>query len=204
MEAGLAVDANSSYQDIMDQLQDISALQENNAELLKGQRRNLEQREGDLQKALGERLEALQTVPEHLRDDQITSTLAAEPDTYQAEKLLREYLSSVAQRVLPSKMRLGPMSVSVRLVGRNTRIMPNDFLEKKNEKSQPPSLCRCSTERSEAGRLKVSEWDGSEWGTLHVIYNNYASDYRVVTEERARQLAPEAFGDSGLDAEDIA
>jgi len=55
---------------------------------------------------LQQRLGALQTVPENIKDDQITASLAAEPDTFQAGEVLRIYFNNVGQRVLPPNMQL--------------------------------------------------------------------------------------------------
>jgi len=76
--------------------------------------------------------------------------------------------------------------------------MPNDFLEKRNTLPVPPTLCKCSTEVSDAGRRKVTEWIKGQWAKSHVIYGSDESDYRVIAEERARLLAPEAFDKVGL------
>jgi hypothetical protein len=41
---------------------------------------------------------------------------------------------------------------------------------------------------------KVRDWDGGKgkWGREHNVPDNHG-DYKVVTEARARELAPEAF-----------
>jgi hypothetical protein len=142
--------------------------------------------------SLLQRVEALSVVPESVKDNQITATLAAEPDTSQAGERLKMYFNSVGQRVLPPNMELGVLSASVRIVGRSTRIMSGDYLEQ-NKAPQPPTLCKCSVEVSEAGRQKVSEWGAGGWGKPHVIYSSDEADYTVITREAAQELAPEAF-----------
>jgi hypothetical protein len=142
---------------------------------------------------LRRRIEAINTVPEHLRDDRITASLAAEPDTLQAGERVKIYFNSVGERVLPPNMELGVLSVSVRIVGRTSRIVSGDYLEKRNKAPQPPTLCKCSVEVSEAGRQKVSEWGAGGWGKPHVIYSSDETDYKVIDEEAARKLAPAAF-----------
>lgn len=173
-----------------------AALQLAELEQLKQERAELQKRL-ELAKAenasLLQRLEALHGVPEYIKDDQITASLAAEPDTFQAGELLRIYLNSVGERVLPPNMGLGVLSVHVRILGRSSRIMSGDYLEKRNKSPQPPTLCKCSVEVSEAGRQKVSEWGAGGWGKPHVIYSSDEINYRVITREAAKKLAPGAF-----------
>lgn len=145
---------------------------------------------------LRQRLTAINAVPEELRDDTITSDLAAEPDTDVAGKRLTAYQASVANRVLPPNMALKDISAHVEIAGRSSRIMANDFLEKRNNPPMPPTLCKCSTEISDAGRKKVIEWADGKWGKSHVIYSSDETDYRVITEAAARLLAPAAFGEN--------
>jgi hypothetical protein len=142
---------------------------------------------------LQQRLAAINAVPENLRNETIAATLAAEPDTAQAGKFLTAYFTTVGERVLPPGMALVTVNVIVRLVGRESRIMPGDFLEKQTKQRMPPTLCKCTTEVSDAGRQKVIEWVKGHWAKSHVIYSSDGSDYRVITEEAARVLAPEAF-----------
>jgi uncharacterized coiled-coil protein SlyX len=142
---------------------------------------------------LGQRIKAINTVPENLRDEMITTTLAAEPDTISAGEGLTAYLITVAERVLPLSVALGTVDASVTLVGRNHRIMIGDWLEKQNKNNNVRILAKCTAIGECEQRRRVKEWDGKAWGKEHVVYSGDESNYLVITEERARKLAPEAF-----------
>jgi hypothetical protein len=142
---------------------------------------------------LQQRLTELAKVPEHLRDETITGDLTAEPDTNVGSKMLTDYLTNVAQRVLPPQMSLSAANASVRYAGRDHRIMVGDYLEKENKGSTSKTLCKCTAIGECEARRRVREWDGKSWGKEHVVYNSDERKYRVISDETARLLAPEAF-----------
>lgn len=163
----------------------------------------LEQEQAELQKQLElakeentsllRRLKALQSIPENINDDQITASLAAEPDIFQASDLLRIYFNTVGQRVLPPNVTLGVINVEVRILGRNSRIMPGDWLQTQDSDTTVSSLCKCVGIGEFMQRRRVQQWADDKWGKEQVVYNSEQSRYRVITEEKARQLAPAAF-----------
>jgi uncharacterized small protein (DUF1192 family) len=141
---------------------------------------------------LRQRLEALNAVPENLRDVNVTATLAAEPDTFQAGERLTAYLTTVGERVLPPGMALGMVSATVTLAGRDHRIMPGDFLERP-DKDGAPTLCKCVGIAEFMKRRRVQEWREEKWQKDRVISSEHETEFRVITEEKARLLVPEAF-----------
>lgn len=150
--------------------------------------------------SLTQRLAALQTVPEHLRDDQITATLAEEPDSGIASKVLTAYLRTVVERVLPANMGVEGVSASVKIIGRDHRIMIGDYLQKENLTLKPgdsveqsPILCKCTAIADYMQRRRVQEWSVNKWEKERVVYSGDESSYWVVTEARARELTPAAF-----------
>jgi hypothetical protein len=42
-------------------------------------------------------------------------------------------------------------------------------------------------------RRRVQEWGGEGWTKEHVVFSAAESDYRVISEEIARMITPEAF-----------
>jgi hypothetical protein len=170
----------------------VAELEKENA-LLKAERDNLVQR-----------LEALSNVPAEIRDDQITSTLAAEPDRGIASKTLTAYLRTVAEKKLPPGMSIrapfldgaytcAGLSAYLEFAGRDERIMIGDYLSLRKDAGESPVLCRCTAIGECEKRRRVREWNG-QWGKEHVVYWNEDRKYRVISEAAARELAPEAFG----------
>jgi hypothetical protein len=157
-----------------------------------------------------QRIEAIGTVPEHLRDETITATLLAEPDIDQASEILTAYLRTVAERVLPPEMEMrqpkpfkfheadGHVTATVAIKGRDYRIMVGDWLEKKGVDEDPATLAKCTAVGECEQRRRVREWDGSKWGKEHVVYwggeTGEEKSYRVISETRAREIAPAALG----------
>lgn len=139
---------------------------------------------GDLER----RLEAnTKEIPAHLRDETITANLAAEPDRDQASSMLERCLQTVVGRVLPPQMAVSYLTADVKIAERDKRIMPGDWLKK------DATLATCVGVREFMNRRVVSEWDGLKWGKEHVVFSEHDSNYRVITEEAARELAPSAF-----------
>jgi len=138
---------------------------------------------------LSERLQAnTREIPEHLKDENITASLSAEPDRNQSSSMLTQYLQTIAERVLPPEM-ASSVKASVTRVGRDKRIMPGDWLKKE------ATLAKCTGVREFMDRRVVSEWNNTKWDKEHVVFNEQDSDYRVITEPQARELAPGAFAD---------
>jgi hypothetical protein len=148
--------------------------------------------------SLRQRLEALSSVPDHLRDGSITATLASEPDRDKASDMLRQYFVTIAQRILPTHMALNTADALLRIhvlfAGRDHRIMIGDWLEKKGVGDHPPTLCKCTAIADYMQRRRVREWADGEWGKECVVYSGDETGYRVITKEAARKLAPAAFG----------
>jgi len=142
--------------------------------------------------ALQQRLGELAKATKNLTDEAITVDLAAEPDTSVASKMLTDYFSSASNRVLPAHMALSVIDASVRIAGRDHRIMPGDFLEKQ-EPNLAPTLCKCTGVAEFMQRRRVQEWDGGKWDKEHVVFSGDETNYRVVTEDVARRLRAEAF-----------
>jgi hypothetical protein len=154
--------------------------------------------------SLKQRLQASTTdVPEALRDDRITGELAAEPDRDKAADMLQEYLQTVAQPILPPNMSmLGVTVLDLRFAGRAHRIEIGDWLEKQNTNAGGrKTLAKCTATAYSKQQMmpKLRDWDDSKgkWGREHMVYDDHA-DYTVVTEARARELAPEAFAPGAL------
>jgi hypothetical protein len=163
---------------------------------------------GELELEIGEleaQIENLKTrlqantkeVPEHLRDENITASLAAEPDRGIASEMLRQYLKTVIDRVLPPHMLVlgSRVYVPVEIVGRDHRIMIGDWLQKQN-KGGGDLLAKCTAIGECEQRRRVREWDGRRWGKEHVVYSGDDGNYKVITETAARLLAPGAFEES--------
>jgi hypothetical protein len=147
--------------------------------------------------SLKERLLNLESVPEHLRDENITANLAAEPDCGIASIKMTAYLHSIVDRILPHHMKTASPSATVSIVGRDCRIMPDDWLQKKNKQSEPMSLAKCTGTKEFMHRRVISEWDGGAWSKEHFILNNQEHIYTVITEAAARLLEPRAFEEGG-------
>jgi hypothetical protein len=149
--------------------------------------------------ALKNRLSELASVPENLRDENITASLAAEPDSGIVSERLRKYLQTMAARALPPHISLVGVSVlGLRFAGRPYRIEIGDWLEKQNtntaEHRKTLAKCTATAYSKQQMRPKLRDWDGSKgkWGREHMVYDDHG-DYRVITETAARELAPGAF-----------
>jgi hypothetical protein len=152
--------------------------------------------------SLKQRLQASTTeVPEALRDDRITGELAAEPDRGIAADMLQKYLKTVAQRILPPRMDMMGVSVThLRFAGRGYRIEPGDWLENRNRNAGGrKTLAKCTATAYSNGetKRKVREWVAGKWGRERTVCDNHV-DYKVVSEQAARALAPEAFAPGAL------
>lgn len=145
--------------------------------------------------SLKHRLEEFSSMPPQLRDERITTELAAEPDRGEAGCRLTAYLTTVVNRVLPSSMSLDTVNATVKIAGQDNRIMIGDWLAKqgKHKKDSPITLAECTGIGECEQRRRVREWDGKSWGKEHVVYNSDEASYRVVPEAVAREIAPEAF-----------
>jgi hypothetical protein len=145
-----------------------------------------------------ERLAVLGEIPENLRDENITTALAAQPDRGKAADMVQKYLQTVAQRILPPSMSmLGVTVLDLQFAGRAYRIEVGDWLEKQNTNAggrKTLAKCTATAHSKEQMRPKLRDWDDSKckWGREHMVYDDHA-DYKVVTEQTARALAPEAF-----------
>jgi uncharacterized small protein (DUF1192 family) len=166
-----------------------------------------------------QRIESLSKVPDNLKDDHIAASLAAEPDTDAAGEMLTAYLRTVVERVLPPEMEMrqpkpfkvheadGHVTATVAIKGRDCRIMIGDYLEKKGVKEDAPTLAKCTAVGECEQRRRVREWDGSKWGKEHVVYwgreTGEEKSYKVISEARAREIAPAAFGSAEPSAAEV-
>ena len=135
-------------------------------------------------------------IPEQLRDENITTNLAAEPDRDKASLLLADYLRTVMERVLPAHITLETLqNPELLFAGRDHRIVIGDWLRKKDwrKKDAPILLAKCTAIGECEKRRRVREWVSGVWGKEHVVYGGDESHYRVITEQAAKELAPEAF-----------
>lgn len=142
--------------------------------------------------SLLQRLEALYGVPENIKDDQITASLAAEPDRDVASKMLTENLRAHANQFANGRITIKEVTARIEFVGRDCRILPGDWLEK-TQKNAAPTLCKCVGVAEFMKRRKVREWSDGQWQKEHVVFSADESDYRVISEAAARKMAPEAF-----------
>jgi hypothetical protein len=152
--------------------------------------------------SLKQRLQAsMKEVPEALRDDRITGELAAEPDRGKAAYKLQEYLQTVGERILPPRMSLISVTVNhLRLEGRGYRIEVGDWLEKENRDAGGlKTLAKCTATAYSNGetKRKVREWVAGKWGRERTVCDNHV-DYKVVSEQAARALAPQSFAPGAL------
>jgi hypothetical protein len=125
--------------------------------------------------------------------EELQSVLANEPDRGVASRLLTEYLASVASQFTSSKIEIGRVSATVTFKGRSHRIMPGDLLSWRHTTGSPAVLCKCTAVTESTDRRKVRDWSDGAWQKERVIYNTDESQYRVISGEAARALAPEAF-----------
>jgi hypothetical protein len=146
-----------------------------------------------------ERLAVLGEIPENLRDENITSSLAKEPDIDEANRTLGAYVRTVVNRMLPPTMAIdGTVWVSAARVGRDHRIMPGDWLRFVPGKGESPRLCQCVGEKEYLHRRVVREWVDGRWEKEHIVNGRDESCYRVISEPAARALVAEAFPKEAL------
>jgi hypothetical protein len=145
--------------------------------------------------SLLQRLESLQTVPDNLRDETIMASLAAEPDRAAAGSILHDYLTTVVNRVLPAHIELDTLDhPNLRYAERDHRIMIGDWLRKQKPHTEDaPILAKCTAIGECGARRRVREWVDGAWAKEHVVYGGDEGNYRVITAEGARELAPAAF-----------
>jgi hypothetical protein len=124
--------------------------------------------------------------------DKLREALANEPDRDVARDLLTAHLRVYADQFANDRITIKDVSAKVEFAGRDHRIMPGDFLEKR-ERNAPAALCKCTGIKEYMLRRTVSEWTDGGWKKEHVIFFDSESDYRVIREEVARKLAPDAF-----------
>jgi hypothetical protein len=124
--------------------------------------------------------------------DQLREALGNEPDRDVASRLLTEHLQNYASQFSNGRIKIKEVIAKIEFIGRDERILPGDWLEKK-EKDAAPTLCTCVGTAEFMKRRKVQEWSDGRWQKEHVIFSSNEGDYRVVTEATARHLAPEAF-----------
>jgi hypothetical protein len=107
--------------------------------------------------SLKQHFAAISEVPERLRDNSITSTLAAEPDANRASNLLTHYIKAVAERVLPPHMALALHGIhaSVRIAGRDHRIMIGDYLKRRAKPLAPSRRWRNALGSGSASSVAV-------------------------------------------------
>ena len=123
--------------------------------------------------------------------DQLKVALAEEPDRDVASKMLTEHLRACANQFATDRIGIKDVSATLIFIGRDHRIVPGDWLEKRDEDAAP-TLCKC-VGIAQFSRRRVQEWDGDQWGKEHVVFSDHERTYRVITEEIARKLAPDAF-----------
>ena len=123
--------------------------------------------------------------------DQLREALANEPDRNVASKLLTEHIQDYACQFTNDRITIKELKVSVEFAGRDHRIMPGDWLERRQ--GVPSTICKCVGIAEFMQRRRVQEWIEGKWAKEHVIFSQHEDDYRVITEESARRIAPEAF-----------
>jgi hypothetical protein len=134
--------------------------------------------------------------------DKLRGALANEPDRDRASELLTDYLQRVAEQFANDHIQITNVSAKVELAGRNHRIMPDDFLEKRG-KDGSPALCKCTGVAEFMQRRRVKQWIEGKWGKEHVIFPQHDGDYRVISDEVAHRLAPGAFLTSSTNPEGL-
>ena len=136
--------------------------------------------------------DTVQPVPRDAAADQLREALANEPDRDVASKMLTEHLSAYAEQFGDGRITIKEVTAKIEFVGRDHRIMPDDWLEKQNG-NEAPTLCKCVGVAEFMQRRKIQEWKDGGWSKERVIFNTEEDDYRVVTQTVARRLAPQAF-----------
>ena len=141
----------------------------------------------------GPGIHLVQPSPTKDSNAELRMSLENEPDLDVANKMLTDHLRAYAEEQFANdRIRINELKVTVEFAGRNHRIMPGDFLEKRGQ-NVAPMLSKCVGVADHTERRRVQEWADGRWGKEHVVFNGDESDYRVITEQTARRLAPEAF-----------
>ena len=134
--------------------------------------------------------------PFALQADHLKVALAAEPDRDEASSLLTEHLHNVARQFADERINVTLVKATVTISGRDRQIMPGDYLELRNsgtKANEKPVLCKCTGVGEYMHRRKIQEWTDGTWGKEHVVFHDQEKEYRVVREDVARTLEPEAF-----------
>lgn len=133
--------------------------------------------------------------------NELKAALENEPDCNVASKLLTDHIQTVAGQFANERIRIMHVSVRVEFAGRDRRVMPGDFLEilKALPSGSSASLLGKCTRIGGDGQSMVIDWDDTlgQWGSEHGIGGEGENSYRVVTEPRARKIAPSAFDSKG-------
>jgi hypothetical protein len=124
--------------------------------------------------------------------DALRTALAGEPDRDVASKMLTEYLHTVAAQFANEWINIKEVSAKVEFAGRTHRIMPGDWLEKR-DKDASSMLSKCVGVAEFMKRRRVQEWREGKWQKERVVFSEHEPEYRVITKARAHELAPEAF-----------
>ncbi len=124
--------------------------------------------------------------------DQLREVLANEPDRDVASTVLTEHVQDYLRQFANDRITIRELKVTVEFAGRDHRIMPGDFLEKRGQ-NVATTLCKCTGVAEFMQRRRVRDWDGRRWEKEHVIFSQHEDDYRVITAACARRIAPEAF-----------
>jgi hypothetical protein len=124
--------------------------------------------------------------------DKLREALANEPDRLVASTVLTQHVQDYLRQFANDRITIKELKVTVEFAGRDHRIMLGDLLEKR-ERNASPMLCKCVGIAEFMKRRRVRDWDGRKWGKERLVFSGDETDYRVITEENARRLAPEAF-----------
>jgi hypothetical protein len=124
--------------------------------------------------------------------DELKTALAAEPDRDIANRMLTDYLRTVAEQFSDERITIKNVNATVEFAGRGHRIMPGDFLERR-DKDLPPTLCKCVGVADYMKRRKIQDWNGGYWGKERIVFSQYEPAYRVISQSAARRFAPGAF-----------
>jgi hypothetical protein len=83
---------------------------------------------------------------------------------------------------------------NLRYAERDHRIMIGDWLRRQKPHTEDaPILAKCTAIGECGARRRVREWVDGAWAKEHVVYGGDEGNYRVITAEGARKLAPAAF-----------
>lgn len=124
--------------------------------------------------------------------DELKAALANEPDRDKAGEMLTEHLRTYAEQFANERINIKEVTATVVFAGRDGRILPGDLLEKQN-KTAPATLSKCVGVAEFMQRRRVQDWREGKWQKMRVVFSEHEPEYRVITDERAHLLAPEAF-----------